>query len=99
MKRSDEVKLIAKERIETLFKEASMTNDQTLRNRYVELARKLVQKANIRMPREFKRKYCKHCYSYFNSKNSRVRTTKHKMISTLCFECKKRTRFPYLKKK
>lgn len=99
MKRSDEIKKIAKERIETLFKEASITGDQKLRNRYVYLARKLTQKSNIRIPREFKRKYCKHCYTYFTSKNSRVRTTSKKMVSTLCFECKKRTRFPYLKKK
>ncbi|MAF36237.1 ribonuclease P [archaeon] len=94
--RSDSVKKIALERIKTLFEQAETTNDLKLSNRYVFLARKLAMKANISMPRVYKRRYCKHCYNYFiPNKTCQVRTTKKKIVSYLCLKCNKRTRIPY----
>lgn len=94
------LKSLAKQRIEILFKQAEKTNDLKLANRYVFLARKIAQKTNTRIPKKFKRKFCKHCYHYFiPSKNSRVRTNKNKVLTIFCFNCKKRTRIPFNKKK
>tara|TARA_Y100000310_G_C20632954_1_gene789605 strand:+ start:1022 stop:1318 length:297 start_codon:yes stop_codon:yes gene_type:complete len=93
-------KKIAKERIVKLFKEAEKTTDIKLKDRYVELARKIAQKSNVRMPKNLKRKYCKHCYSYFiPSKTCSVRITKRKMVSILCLKCRKRTRIPFISEK
>lgn len=88
-----EVKSIAKERIQILFKQAEKAKTQALANRYITLARKIQMKARIRMPRELKRKFCKHCYNYFKAKNYRVRTKDQKVIYT-CLKCKKYSRFP-----
>lgn len=84
-------KEIAKERIKTLFKQAQevFSKDKGLANRYVTLARKVAMKVRIRIPKELKRKYCKHCYKFLMpGKNSRVRTRDGKVIIS-CLECKK----------
>ena len=86
-----EQKEIAKERIKTLFKQAE--NNHSMANRYVTLARKLAMKVKIRIPKEFKRRFCKHCYKYLTKDNSRVRTNNGKVIIS-CFECKKFMRIP-----
>ncbi|MBT4150781.1 ribonuclease P [Candidatus Woesearchaeota archaeon] len=84
-------KEIAKERIKILFTKAkeAFSENKYLANRYVTLARKLAMKVRIRMPQEYKRKYCKHCYKYLvPGKNSRTRTRDGKVIIS-CLECKK----------
>ena len=76
-------KLIAKERIKVLFGEAQnvFAKNKGLSNRYVTLARKLAMKARCRIPLEFKRRFCKHCYKYlFPGRNCRVRTREGKLI-------------------
>lgn len=88
-----QMKQIARERIQVLFQQASKAKTQALANRYVNLARKIQMKARIRMPKELKRKFCKHCYNYFKSKNYRVRTKNQKIVYT-CIKCKKYSRFP-----
>lgn len=84
-------KEIAKQRIKTLFQQAKQTPNYA--NRYVTLALKLAAKARIRIPKQLKRKFCKHCKTYFQKGNYRVRTIKHKLVYT-CFKCKKFTRIP-----
>lgn len=87
-----QVKEIAKERIKELFKEAE--NNPKMANRYVQLARKIAGKARIRMPREYKRRFCKHCHHYLKSgKNARIRT-RNKTLVIYCLDCKKYTRIP-----
>ena len=89
-------KEIAKDRIKILFKQAELRfkDNKGLSNRYVTLARKLAMKVKIRMPQEYKRKFCKNCYKFLMpGKNSRIRTRDGKVIIT-CFECKKFTRIP-----
>jgi len=93
-------KEIAKERIKTLFAQAQevFPKNKSLANRYVTLARKLAMKVRIRIPKEYKRKFCKHCYKFLVSgKNSRTRTRDGKVIIS-CLECKKFMRIPFKKK-
>lgn len=95
--KNKEQKTIALERVKTLFQqaEANFSLDSKLSDRYVELARKIVMKCRIRMPSEFKRRYCKHCYSYLMpSKNCRIRT-KDGMLIVYCLNCKKFNKFKY----
>lgn len=94
-------KEIAKERINILFKQAEdiFSKDKSLSNRYVFLARKIAMKAKVRIPRELKRKFCKHCYKFLMpGLNCRVRKQTDKLVIS-CLECKKFTRIPTLKKK
>ena len=93
MKDKEKQKLIAKQRLDKLFEQAEKTKSQKLANKYVNLARKIAMKLNLRMPRKYKRKFCKHCYSYFRDGNYRVRTRDSKLVY-YCFECKKYTRIP-----
>ena len=81
--------------VKKLFDEAKLqfNKNSSLSNRYVNLARKAAMKVNLRIPKEFKRKYCKHCYSYLvPGKNVRVRIHKSRVIY-YCFNCKKYMRF------
>ena len=90
-----EEKRIARERIRILFEQADkrFNTDKALANRYVTLARKISMKYKVRIPRELKRKFCKHCYKYLKpGVNLRIRTRKDKVVY-YCMECKKFMRF------
>jgi len=94
-------KEIARERILTLFKEADAVfkKDGKLADRYVELARKLAMKLRIRIPKELKRRFCKHCYSFLKPNiNVRIRNRDGKTVY-YCLTCKKFMRFPHIRKK
>jgi len=100
-RKSKKQKELVLERIEILFKEAkeAFKKDPKLSNRYVKLARELAMKYKVRIPRELKRRFCKHCYSYLMpSVNVRIRTRNGKVVY-YCLSCKKYMRFPYLKEK
>ncbi len=88
---------IAKERIKILFEQAEKIKKQSLSNKYIDTARKIGMKFNLKLPRNYNRKFCKHCYNYFNKDNLRVRTKNNKVIYT-CLNCKKFTRYPMPKK-
>ncbi len=93
-------KQIATERIKELFEQADKVFEKNpkLANKYVDMARKLAMKINLRFPRGYKRKFCKHCYSYLKpGKNLRIRT-KNKKVVYYCLVCKKHMRFPLTKK-
>jgi len=66
--------------------------DHKKADEYVRKARNLAMKINLRLPSELKRRFCKHCNSYFTSENSRIRTRDGKLICT-CFKCKKYSRY------
>ncbi len=94
-------KEIAKQRIKILFSQAQevFSVNKSLANRYVTLARKLAMKVKIRIPKELKRRFCKHCYKYLMpGVNSRVRSRGGKVIIS-CFECRKFMRIPIKKRK
>lgn len=75
--------------------EQAFPTNKEAANRYIRKARKLAMKTRFRMPRELKRRFCKHCYAYLQpGKNARIRIHAGKVI-IYCLECKKFTRIPY----
>jgi len=96
-KRKLEQKEAAKEHLRTLFRQAdeAFTEDPSLAHRYVKMARDIQMKHKVRMPREYKRKYCKHCYHYIRTGvNGRVRI-RDGVLTVYCENCKKFTRVPF----
>lgn len=88
-------KKIARERIGVLFVQAGLVHaaHPELSNRYVELARKIAMRQRIRIDREFRRRYCHHCYAYLvPGKNMRVRVHRGNVVVT-CKACKRTTRY------
>jgi ribonuclease P protein subunit RPR2 len=91
MKNKENLKEIAMERVKQLFKEAS--SNPKMANRYVLLARKIAMKVNLKIPKEFKRKYCKHCNSYLRpGVNCRIRNNRSQVVYK-CLDCNKFMRF------
>ena len=87
---------LARERIRILFQQAEeeFPTDKDLAHRYVTLARKIAMKIKVKIPAEFRRRFCKHCYCYLQpGVNSRVRTRAGKVVIS-CLECKKFMRVP-----
>lgn len=91
-------KKIARNRIDKLFSLAEMEAKKgrlKLADRYVELARKISMRYLVNIPREFKRKFCKNCYSYLvPSKTCRVRIKNGRLV-IYCYNCKRYTRIPF----
>jgi ribonuclease P protein subunit RPR2 len=101
MPKPKEQQRIARERIEHLFREAEkiFAKDPKLSNEYVKKARKIGMRYEVPIPRQLKRKFCKHCGQFFvPGRSVRVRLHKQKVVYS-CFACKKQTRFPYIKEK
>lgn len=94
-------KIIAKKRINILFQIANQNAKKgrfDLADRYVDLARKLSMRYLTPIPNEFKRRYCKHCYSYLLPLiNCRIRI-RHSKIIIYCNNCQKFTRIPFKNK-
>lgn len=98
--RKERQRQIAKERIKKLFEEAEkeFSKHPERAHRYVELARKIAMKMKIRLT-EYRTKFCKHCYNYLKpGANCRVRT-KNKKVIYYCLNCKRYTKFPYVREK
>ncbi len=95
---------IARERIQILFRlaEEEFSNDRKdLANRYVELARKISTRCNVRIPRELKRRFCRKCLAYLKpGVNARVRIrSEKKYVLVTCLECGNKMRYPYIREK
>jgi ribonuclease P protein subunit RPR2 len=95
--RKDRAKEKKKAKVQMLLimEEAGSIFDRNkkLCNDYVRKARRLAMKFNLRFPKEVKRKFCKHCYSYIKpGKNCTVRTKEGKVIYS-CKECGKFMKF------
>lgn len=93
---------LAKERIDILFylaeKEAEDHKIQRS-SRYVELARKIGMRYNVRIPRMYRRKFCKHCHTYlYPSTNSRVRIRSRNIV-IYCESCGGYMRMPLVRNK
>jgi len=89
----------AKESIYLLFENAEKTcsKNPKLADDYVRKARNIAMKVNLRMPKELKRRFCKHCYSYFIPGNNYRIRIKNKVLVCYCKNCKKFMRFPFFK--
>ena len=92
MKKTNKNKLkqIALDKVKILFNEAKLNPSKA--NKLVEIARKTAMKVNLPIPKEYKRKYCKHCNNYFRLGNYRVRT-RNKMVVYYCLNFKKYMKF------
>ncbi len=77
---------IAMERIKRLFEIMESTEDYELARRYVELARKIAMKYRIKLPKEYKLKFCKKCLYPYREGRFRVRIAKSRVIIT-CLNC------------
>lgn len=86
---------IARERIKILFEEAEKAEPE-MAKRYMRLAKKIGMRYNIRLGKA-KRRFCKHCFSYFTAENCR-RRLKNGMMNVTCLSCGKTTRYPYKSK-
>ena|SRR3989344_6904652 len=70
----------------------TFTKSKEEANRFVAKARRLAMKHRMSLPRQWKRRVCKHCYKLLKpGVNSRVRISSGKVV-ILCMECKKFTR-------
>lgn len=81
---------IAKERIEILLDLARKEVDKPERSkRYVELARKIGKRYNVRLKKSQKRSFCKKCNRLLiPGKTSEVRiNSKKKVITIKCVDC------------
>ncbi|MDI6724450.1 MAG: ribonuclease P protein component 4 [Methanobacterium sp.] len=90
---------IARERIDILFKLAdeSFNTHPERSHRYVQMARNIATKYNIRMPRIWKRRFCKNCYKFLKpGKNCQIRL-KDSSVTIKCFECGNVMKVPYIR--
>ena len=91
-----EQKKIAKIRINKLFylaEKKALLKQFDLANRYVKIARKISMRYLVSIPSYYKRRFCKHCYSYLlPGENCRIRINKGKIV-VYCANCKTTSRF------
>lgn len=94
-KKDPSVKKIAGERIEILFSRAyEVRDDPKLAARYVFLAREIAMRQRIRLPKSYRRMFCRTCGSYFvPGDNLRVRIARGKVVYT-CGVCGAVRRYP-----
>lgn len=92
MRNKKKEKSKARKEIERLI--ALAGENEKYAKRYVRLARKIAERTRTRIPKELRRKFCKHCNSYFiHGKNVRVRRNEKGIVYS-CLSCEKITRFP-----
>ena len=88
-------KQIALSRIKRLFLLAennALSGNLTIANRYVTIARKISMKYLVPVPKEFKHRFCKHCYFFLLPYvNSRYRVHRGRLI-VYCNNCKRYSR-------
>jgi len=92
---------IAEERMDILFSQAEKEfNEHSERShRYVELARKISKKYNIKIPQKWNRRYCKKCYKFlYPGHNSTIRLINQE-VNIICGECGHVMKIPYTKEK
>ena len=90
---------IARERIQILFNlaEKNLGKHPERSKRYVELARKIGLRYNVRLPKDTKRSFCKNCSSLLiPGKTSSIRLdSNRKAIIIKCLRCNKIYRYSY----
>lgn len=95
------IKKIALERVEILMRRAEEVfhSDRKLASRYVQLARKIAMRCTVRMPKRWKRRFCKRCGAFLVAgANCRVRTHEGRVVIT-CLECGGAARIPLAREK
>ena len=99
MRKPDWQQNIAEERIIILFNLARKELDKhpERSKRYVQLARKICLRYNVRLPKDMKKIFCKNCNNLLiPGKTEKVRIdSKNKTISRTCLKCNRVYRYPY----
>ncbi|MFC2143169.1 ribonuclease P protein component 4 [Candidatus Aenigmatarchaeota archaeon] len=92
---------IAKERVVLLLDEADkmVRKDKKLAKRYVQLARKIGMRYNVRLTHDQKYSFCRHCHAYIKHGITSKNTLKDGFVNIKCLGCKKTMRYPYKNKK
>jgi|SRR3989338_250293 len=86
-------------KILAFFEKAQTSKELTTSNALVRRAQKIVLATKTRLPRELKRRFCRHCGAYLVSgKNATIRTQRGKVVFR-CLECKHMSRIPYVREK
>ena len=92
-------KKIAEERIRILFNEAEKRFDSNteLSNRYIKLAQRLGERAEISVPKNLKKHYCSNCNIYWrHGDNCRARIdSENQLIKYKCLECGAEKKYGY----
>lgn len=98
MKRRRRIEDLAVQRIERLFElaEVEARDEREERNkRYIELARAIGMRYQVRIPKPLKMRLCKRCYALLiPGRNARVRLRGDYMTTT-CLRCGQQMRRPY----
>ena len=94
-----EVRKIASERINILFKQATDIHEvePTLAQRYVELARKIGMRSKVRLPPEYRWMVCKHCKGFLlpgKTSRTRIQQRREPHIVITCLHCGGYNRIP-----
>jgi len=92
-------KRIARERIDILFQKASEWAHEDIgrAERCIVLARRIAMKQRFRMPKQYRRQFCRTCYGYLvPGRTSRVRIQHGKVVVT-CLLCRDQRRYPVVK--
>ncbi len=90
---------VASERIRILFDmaERMFHRDPRLSDRYVEIARRISMKTHVRIPREYRLRFCKGCGAYLVpgvNCRVRVRSRREPHLVVTCMRCGRIIRFP-----
>ena len=104
MRQDAKQKELARERIERLFALASecFKEDPLLAKRYVELARKIGMKCQVRIPAPLKMRFCRACGSYLVSgvnSRTRIKSDGKGRVVVTCMECGMIKRYPMTREK
>lgn len=92
-------KQIAKQRIQTLFEQATLihkTNPQ-LAQRYIAMARKIAMAARLCLPAVYKRQICKKCNALLvpgETSRVRLKSKREPHVVITCLNCGSQTRIP-----
>ncbi|WP_414468298.1 ribonuclease P protein component 4 [Methanobacterium sp. ACI-7] len=92
---------IAEERIHILFKHAeeSFHKNPQRSDRYVEMARNIATKYNMKMPSVWKRRFCKKCNKFLKPGDNCQIRLKDSCVTIKCLECGNVVNVPYIKEK
>jgi len=97
VRRKEWIRDMALQRIERLFQLAEEWKDShpERSRRCVEVARAISMKYRVRIPRIYRRRFCRKCNTYFIfGKNARVRL-KQRRVVVECLNCGFKRRYPY----
>jgi ribonuclease P protein subunit RPR2 len=90
---------IAKERINILLglADKEFPKHPKRSKRYIELARKIGMRYNVRLTKQQKRKFCKNCNTLLKSGITSEQRTQKGAILIKCLKCNKIYRYPFKK--